>query len=136
MRQILFCILYSIEEHGNQKLQVSNKTFSISDFCIPQRNTKIRSYKLVIKLYVFLISAFWSVEHGYRNLHGFAHSTFRVPHCSKRKSNSDAFGHLEDLGTDLDKLWAVFCSFISYGHPCSCIFCLGSNQIPQNYTHR
>ena len=90
MRQILFCVTHSAEEHGNQKLQVSNKTFR-----------------------VFSISAFRRAKHGYHNLRGFAHSAFCVLHCGKRKSNSIAFGHLEDLGTDLDKLWAFFCSQLS-----------------------
>ena len=39
-------------------------------------------------------------------------SNICVPHCGKMTSNSVAFSHLEDLGTDLDKLWAFF--FISF----------------------
>ena len=86
MKQILFHVSRSVEEHRNRKLQASNKTICVFYFRIPKRNTKIRSYKLVIKL----------------------NSDIRVPHCGKRKFNSVAFGHLEDLGTDLNKLWAAF----------------------------
>ena len=54
------------------------------------QNTEIGSYKLVIKLYVFLISAFCSAEHGYRKLQvsnkTFCISNFCIPHCRKRKS--------------------------------------------------
>ena len=131
MRQILFRVPRSVEEHENRKLQASNKTICIFDFHISQRNTEIRSYKLVIKFSYFQFPLF-----TVRNTDIEIYTDLRIPYCGKMKSNSVAFGHLEDLGSNMDKLWAVFCSFISYGNPCSCIFCLGSNQIPQNYIHQ